>query len=153
MRGAHRQRGAHSRVEVSGCRTGPRGSSCPHVMGVSGSEPLHLLTCVTSQSETTLAPDSRRIRGLRTKLKLLRHYVTNGVPVYFVITFHTREIVIPIGVRPSHGFVAPCSGSSCGPPSHAVVSHPPPRMLAALSQLALRPVETFYSGSGEGCGE
>ena len=48
LRGAHRQRGAHSRVEVSGCCTGPRGSSCPHVMGVGDSEPLHL-TWVTCQ--------------------------------------------------------------------------------------------------------
>ena len=72
LRGAHARRGAHSRVEVSGCCTGPRGSSCPHVMGVGDSEPLHFVDVRYESSETTLAPDSKRIRGLRTKLKLLR---------------------------------------------------------------------------------
>ena len=152
MRGVHRQLWIHGRVEVSGCCAGPRGSSCPHITGVGDSEPLHfLLTCVTSQVKQhwPRIPKESGAYGLNSNCYALR----NGVFVSFVITFHTREIVIPIGVRPSHGFVAPCLGSSCGPPSHVVVSHPPPRMLAARSQLARRPLETPYSGSGDGCGE
>ena len=55
VRGAHGQRGTCSRVRLSGCCTGPGGSSCPHVVRAGDSEAVHVLKVSTAKP---LAPDS-----------------------------------------------------------------------------------------------
>ena len=70
-----------------------------------------------------------------------------------VIVFYTMGIVIPIGVRPSHGFVAPGSGSSCGPPSYADASHHiTPQSGSRIGRHAPSPGATGAAYRGRGFG-
>ena len=63
-----------------------------------------------------------------------------------VIVFYTRGIVIPIGLRPSHGFVACSLGEQPRALPYLVASHPPsgslPRRRGELPDLLRRVTPT-----------